>query len=114
MRSHGDAVALNNTFYQILTAGDAQPKSLRDIRTRCSLMAQLFLKHIEVSVIRLYRCLSPGMYAHHLDRWLLYYPPQQISIIDGEQLRLDPVTTMTKLQHFLKIRPIFDYSLHLR
>lgn len=54
------------------------------------------------------------MYAHHLDRWLLYFPPQQISIIDGEQVRLDPVTSMTKLQHFLKIRPIFDYSLHLR
>ncbi len=54
------------------------------------------------------------MYAHHLDRWLLYFPPQQISVIDGEQLRLDPVTSMTKLQHFLKIRPIFDYSLHLR
>lgn len=60
------------------------------------------------------RCLSPGMYAHHLDRWLLYFPPQQISVIDGEQVRLDPVTSMTKLQHFLKIRPIFDYSLHLR
>jgi hypothetical protein len=54
------------------------------------------------------------MYAHHLDRWLLYFPPQQISVIDGEQVRLDPVTSMTKLQHFLKIRPIFDYSLHLR
>lgn len=54
------------------------------------------------------------MYAHHLDRWLLYFPPQQVSVIDGEQLRLDPVTSMTKLQHFLKIRPIFDYSLHLK
>ena len=61
-----------------------------------------------------YRCLSPGMYAHHLDRWLIYFPSQQISIIDGEQLRLDPVTSMTKLQHFMKIRPVFDYSLHLR
>ncbi|XP_032784405.2 bifunctional heparan sulfate N-deacetylase/N-sulfotransferase isoform X1 [Daphnia magna] len=93
VRSHGDPTALNHTFYQVLTAGDAQSKALRDLR---------------------FRCLSPGMYAHHLDRWLLYFPPQQISVIDGEQVRLDPVTSMTKLQHFLKIRPIFDYSLHLR
>ena len=93
MRSHGDPVALNYTFYQVLTASDGQPKALRDLRVRC---------------------LSPGMYSHHLDRWLLYFPPQQILIIDGEQLRLDPVTSMTKLQHFLKIRPVFDYSLHLR
>lgn len=92
-RSHGDPVALNYTFNQVLTAGEGQPKALRDLRVRC---------------------LSPGMYSHHLDRWLLYFPPQQISIIDGEQLRLDPVTAMTKLQHFLKIRPVFDYSLHLR
>jgi len=93
MRSHGDPTALNHTFYQVLTAGDGQSKALRALR---------------------YRCLSPGTYAHHLDRWLLYFPPQQMLIIDGEQLRLDPVTSLTKLQHFLKIHPVFDYSRHLR
>lgn len=93
MRSHGDPTALNHTFYQVLTAGEGQSKALRALR---------------------YRCLNPGTYAHHLDRWLLYFPPQQMLIIDGEQLRLDPVTSMTKLQHFLKIHPVFDYSRHLR
>lgn len=34
MRSHGDPTALNNTFYQVLTAGESQVKALRDIRLR--------------------------------------------------------------------------------
>ena len=61
-----------------------------------------------------YRCLNPGKYAQHLERWLSYYPPQQLHIIDGEQLRQNPVETLHELQRFLKITPAFNYSSHLR
>jgi heparan sulfate N-deacetylase/N-sulfotransferase NDST2 len=60
------------------------------------------------------RCLNPGKYSQHLERWLSYYPPQQLHIIDGDQLRSNPVETMNELQRFLKIQPPFDYSTHLR
>jgi len=60
------------------------------------------------------RCLNPGKYSQHLERWLSYYPPQQLHIIDGDQLRSNPVETMNELQRFLKIQPPFDYSKHLR
>jgi len=40
--------------------------------------------------------------------------PQQLHIIDGEQLRSNPVEVMTELQRFLKVTPPFDYSKHLR
>ena len=43
MRSHGDPTALNYTFYQVLTAGDAQPKALRDIRFRYQILLVWFL-----------------------------------------------------------------------
>lgn len=67
-------------------------------------------------IVRLfsYRCLNPGKYAQHLERWLSYYPPQQLHIIDGEQLRQNPVETLHELQRFLKITPAFNYSSHLR
>lgn len=60
------------------------------------------------------RCLNPGKYAQHLERWLTYYSPQQLHIIDGEELRVDPVSVMNDLQRFLKITPHYDYSNELR
>ena len=79
-------------MFQVITASEAEPKALRDLRNRC---------------------LNPGKYAQHLERWLACYPPQQLYIIDGEQLKTNPVTVMNDLQRFLKLPP-FDYSRHLR
>ncbi|KAF6212232.1 hypothetical protein GE061_012753 [Apolygus lucorum] len=93
MRSHQDPVALNYTFYDVITAIDSSPKPLRDLRNRC---------------------LNPGRYSQHLERWLLYYPQQQLHIIDGEQLRLSPIEIMDQLQKFIKIVPLYDYNTHLR
>ncbi|XP_071440534.1 bifunctional heparan sulfate N-deacetylase/N-sulfotransferase [Hetaerina americana] len=93
MRAHGDAVAKNYTFYEVVTATDTAPKNLRELRNRC---------------------LNPGKYSQHLERWLSYFQPQQLHIIDGDTLRSNPVEVMNDLQRFLKIIPPFDYSAHLR
>jgi heparan sulfate N-deacetylase/N-sulfotransferase NDST2 len=77
----------------VITATDTAPKSLRDLRNRC---------------------LNPGKYAQHMERWLAYYPAQQLHIIDGEQLKQNPIDVMNELQRFLKLTPLFDYSDHLR
>ncbi|XP_039293526.1 bifunctional heparan sulfate N-deacetylase/N-sulfotransferase [Nilaparvata lugens] len=92
-RAHGDPIALNYTFYDVISASDTAPKVLRDLRNRC---------------------LNPGKYAQHLERWLTYYTPQQLHIIDGDQLRSNPIEVMDQLQKFLKITPVFNYSNHLR
>ena len=60
------------------------------------------------------RCLEPGKYASHIERWLQFYGPQQIYIVDGEELTKDPVSVMNTLQHFLSVKPYIDYSHHLR
>lgn len=92
-KAHGDPIANNYSFYQVITAGDSAPKALKDLRNRC---------------------LNPGKYAQHLERWLTFYPAQQVNIIDGEQLKSNPIDVMNELQRFLKIQPGFDYSTHLR
>ncbi|ETN61984.1 heparan sulfate N-deacetylase/N-sulfotransferase NDST2 [Anopheles darlingi] len=92
IKAHGDPIANNYSFYQVITATEAEPKALRDLRNRC---------------------LNPGKYAQHLERWLAYYPQQQLHIIDGEQLKSNPISVMMDLQRFLKLPP-FDYSQHLR
>ncbi|XP_064458636.1 bifunctional heparan sulfate N-deacetylase/N-sulfotransferase-like [Ornithodoros turicata] len=92
-RSHGDPTALNYTFYDVITANKHSPKQLHELRNRC---------------------LNPGLYAQHLERWLSYYPPQQLMIIDGEELKSDPVHVMNKLQTFLGIMPLFEYNKSLR
>lgn len=59
MRSHGDKIATSFTFYQIITATDNRaPKRLLQLRSRC---------------------LTPGHYANHLQRWLAYYPAEQVN-----------------------------------
>lgn len=80
-------------FLQIITAGDSAPKAIKDLRNRC---------------------LNPGKYAQHLERWLTYYPPQQIHIIDGENLKTDPIEVMNDVQRFLKLTPTINYADHLR
>ena len=93
MRAHGDTAALNHSFLQVVSAGVNAPKAVRDLR---------------------HRCLNPGMYAQHLERWLSLFPPQQLMIIDGDELRADPAAVMTRVQYFLKIEPFFEYRDHLR
>ncbi|XP_038122096.1 bifunctional heparan sulfate N-deacetylase/N-sulfotransferase [Culex quinquefasciatus] len=93
IKAHGDPIANNYSFFQVIMASDSAPKPLRDLRNRC---------------------LNPGKYAQHLERWLAYYPQQQLQIIDGEQLKSNPVEVMMELQRFLKLSPTFDYSEHLR
>lgn len=87
------SLSLSLSPSQVITAGDAAPRALKDLRNRC---------------------LNPGKYAQHLEHWLAYYPAQQLHIIDGEQLRLNPIDVMNELQRFLKIQPQLDYSHHLR
>lgn len=92
-RAHGDLIALNYSFHEIITANDTAPKPVRDLRNRC---------------------LNPGKYSTHLDRWLSYFPPQQLHIIDGDLLRSNPIEVMNELQRFLKITPLVDFANHLR
>ena len=59
-RAHKNPASLNFTFYEIITAGEGSPKIQRELRNRC---------------------LNPSMYAQHLERWLDYFPPSQVSLI---------------------------------
>ncbi|XP_044268588.1 bifunctional heparan sulfate N-deacetylase/N-sulfotransferase isoform X1 [Tribolium madens] len=92
-KAHGDIIANNYSFHQVITASDTAPKPLRDLRNRC---------------------LNPGKYAQHLERWLTFFPPQSLHIIDGEELKSNPVEVMNEMQKFLKITPFFNYTEHLR
>ncbi|XP_048399755.2 bifunctional heparan sulfate N-deacetylase/N-sulfotransferase 1b [Stegostoma tigrinum] len=87
-RAHDDPVALKYSFYDVITArADTMPK-LRALRNRC---------------------LFPGWYATHIERWLNYYHANQILVLDGQLLRTEPAATMEKVQKFLGLRNIADY-----
>ena len=59
-RAHKDPIALNYSFYAVLTADERMPSQVRDLRNRC---------------------LDPGMYAQHLMHWLDYFPARQVSTV---------------------------------
>ncbi|XP_074253070.1 bifunctional heparan sulfate N-deacetylase/N-sulfotransferase 3 isoform X5 [Saimiri boliviensis] len=88
-RSHEDPAALKFSFYEVISAGLHAPSELRALQKRC---------------------LVPGWYASHIERWLVYFPPFQLLIIDGQQLRTDPATVMDDVQKFLGVSPHYNYS----
>uniref|UniRef100_A0A915E8N8 Matrin-type domain-containing protein n=1 Tax=Ditylenchus dipsaci TaxID=166011 RepID=A0A915E8N8_9BILA len=51
---------------------------------------QVFMGNISIAARLRRRCLGPGLYAQHLDRWLDYFRPSQIILVDGQQLRYEP------------------------
>ncbi|CAH1793564.1 unnamed protein product [Owenia fusiformis] len=93
MRAHGDQTAMTYTFYEVVTAGQDAPRNLQELRERC---------------------LKPGLYSTHLERWLEFYKPKQLMILDGEALKGDPVSLMSKVEKFIHIEPRFDYNQSLR
>ncbi|KAK7929652.1 hypothetical protein WMY93_006047 [Mugilogobius chulae] len=88
-RAHEDHAALKFTFYDVISAKAGAPAELRSLQNRC---------------------LLPGLYSTHLERWLTYYPANQVMIIDGHQLRSDPASVMDEVQKFLGVTPHFNYS----
>ena len=58
MRSHEDPEALSHPFYDVISANSQSPRVLRELRRRC---------------------LNPGLYAQHLERWLNYYDVTQVN-----------------------------------
>ena len=96
MRAHQDPSAMEHSFYQVIsTPANKTTKALKSLQSRC---------------------LEPGKYASHIERWLLAYKSQaqQFYIVDGEELKDDPISVMNRLQHFLHVQPFIDYSTMLK
>lgn len=89
-RAHGDLLAKEKSFEEIIKAKDDDSSSheLRTIRNRC---------------------LMPGFYSQHLNRWLELYPSRQIIIIDGQWLKLNPGAVMNRLQLILRVKEPLEY-----
>ncbi|KAE8630595.1 hypothetical protein XENTR_v10000886 [Xenopus tropicalis] len=88
-RSHKDPAALKFSFYEVISADQNAPLELQMLQRRC---------------------LVPGWYASHIERWLAYFPPSQLLIIDGQHLRSEPATVMDEVQKFLGVFPHYNYS----
>ncbi|RLV96725.1 hypothetical protein DV515_00012508 [Chloebia gouldiae] len=88
-RSHEDPAALRFNFYEVISCGPWAPPEIRALQKRC---------------------LAPGWYALHIQRWLSHFPASQLLIVDGQQLRSDPATVMDEVQKFLGVSPHYNYS----
>lgn len=69
-RSHKDPAALKFTFYQVITAGHHASVDLKALQKKC---------------------LVPGWYATHIERWLTYFPLYQVSKCILQIMRMDCV-----------------------
>uniref|UniRef100_A0A8C8DY58 [heparan sulfate]-glucosamine N-sulfotransferase n=1 Tax=Oryzias sinensis TaxID=183150 RepID=A0A8C8DY58_9TELE len=88
-KAHQDPTALNNSFHAVLAAGPSAPRPLQNLQRRC---------------------LDPGAYASHLERWLQHYQPSQVYVVDGALLRSNPALVMDGIQRFLGVTPILNYT----
>ncbi|XP_029600084.1 bifunctional heparan sulfate N-deacetylase/N-sulfotransferase 4 [Salmo trutta] len=81
------------SFYDVISAQRGAPSDIRSLQNRC---------------------LTPGLYNTHLERWLKHYPVDQLMIIDGQQLRRDPAAVMDEVQKFLGVTPHYNYTRTLK
>jgi hypothetical protein len=58
MRSHNNDAAWSNQFYDLLTSNISASPAVRSLKNRC---------------------LGPGLYAEHLERWMLHFPVSQVN-----------------------------------
>ncbi len=93
MIAHEDPTALSHSFHEVVTAGADASRPIRQLQSRC---------------------LEPGKYAAHLERWLQHFKSQQVHLVDGDELRRDPASVLNRLQRDADIRPFVDYSRRLR
>ncbi|XP_028415525.1 bifunctional heparan sulfate N-deacetylase/N-sulfotransferase 4-like [Dendronephthya gigantea] len=93
MRAHGDKIALKVEFYDLLNMGMNVSGPLKNLKTRC---------------------LRPGLYAEHLERWMMHFPINQILTVDGDQLKSDPVQVMDQVQSFIGVKKKIDYGTILK
>ncbi|VDO99834.1 unnamed protein product [Soboliphyme baturini] len=89
LRARNDPVALANDFIQVLHSQMNGSKELWRLRQHC---------------------LTPGHYAHHIERWLSVFPAKQILLIDGAVLVETPAKVMSVVQDFLELKPPLDYG----
>ena len=60
MVAHTDRVALQYSFFEVISATEESPRPLRELRQRC---------------------LNPGLYAQHIESWLDYYQSKQVKML---------------------------------
>lgn len=56
------------------------------------------------------RCLQPGNYARNLERWLDFFAPNQLILLDGLELREEPAELMSNLISKLGLPHSIDYG----
>jgi len=93
MRAHKDKIAINYTFYEVLTLNETDETVLKEMRK-----------------LRVH-CLDPGIYIKHVSNWLQYFTTKQMHIVDGEMLRIKPDKCLHSLQNeLLKKKDILNYT----
>ncbi|XP_055766939.1 bifunctional heparan sulfate N-deacetylase/N-sulfotransferase 4-like [Salvelinus fontinalis] len=92
-KAHEERTGSMLSFYDVISAQRGAPSGIRSLQNRC---------------------LTPGLYYTHLERWLTHYPVDQLMIIDGQQLRRDPAAVMEEVQKVLGVTPHYNYTQTLR
>ncbi|CAB1325241.1 unnamed protein product [Coregonus sp. 'balchen'] len=87
-RAHDDPVALKYSFHDVIAATHDAPVKLRVLQNRC---------------------LVPGWYAVHMERWLNHYHSSQVLVLDGQQLKTEPASVMDRIQKFLGLVNMVNY-----
>lgn len=98
MKSHGDKIANNFSFYEILTLNATNNLNNETLWR---------MNHLRE------RCLDPGLYYKHAKVWLKHFQSKQLIFLDGDLLKLKPSLVLDQLQTRLNIEPKINYKKRL-
>ncbi len=78
MRFHNDSIALNYSFYDLITLNASNQTVIDELKK---------LRE---------RCIDSGLYHKHFLKWLKHFSFSQFFFVDGDKLRYDPFETLLK------------------
>ncbi|CAL8395043.1 unnamed protein product [Arctogadus glacialis] len=50
-----------------------------------------------------YKAVRTSIYTHHLERWLHFFPAEQLHVVDGDRLISDPLPELQRVERFLHL-----------
>uniref|UniRef100_K7G968 [heparan sulfate]-glucosamine N-sulfotransferase n=1 Tax=Pelodiscus sinensis TaxID=13735 RepID=K7G968_PELSI len=93
-RAHGDPVALNYTFYQVVTPPATGSRWFWGQRSHKAREPHGLVK----------------LGGRGAGRWMLRLTLFQLLIVDGQELRTKPASALESIQKFLGVTPLFNYT----
>jgi hypothetical protein len=101
---------LDSSFSRLLGSKNVSALPESEIKTKISTVLQNLVTKNRQSPAAPDFLLTGGIYSMHLENWFKHFGSDQIHLVNGAQLALDPGQVMVNLADFMNVDPLINRS----